>query len=150
VGFGLAVDKLRLRLVELFVAKYVEFKPTKLVAQPRETIEVAGKLIKLDVSLSTIEVFYEPLPTIPTLDWLRHPRGYSLPDESRVLVPKLEPPHSYADKKLGTIDVGKNGDFRVPVTLYKSTPGIYTILCWVRRNRTGKPFPATGLCVRAE
>ncbi len=150
VGFGIAVNKLRLRMVELFVAKYVEFQPTKQVAKPQETIELVGKLIRPDVFLNSIEVFYEPLPKIPTLDWLREARGYSLPDESRVLVPKLRPPYIYADKRTGTIDVDITGEFRVPVILYQITPGIYTIVCWVRRNRSEKPFPVTGLCVKAE
>ena len=34
VGFGIAVEKLRLRLVELFVAKYVEVEPMSRAAKP--------------------------------------------------------------------------------------------------------------------
>ena len=40
VGFGIALEKLRLRMVELFVSKYVEFTPLTADAKPRETIEI--------------------------------------------------------------------------------------------------------------
>jgi len=150
VGFGIALEKLRLRVVELFVSKYVEFKPSTPVAKPRETIEIAGQMIRSNFYLNTIEVFYEPLPVAPEKDWLREVRSYSLPDESEVFRPKLSPPLMYADRRDGTIEVAPDLSFRVSVQLYKNTPGIYTIVCWVRRSRSEKAFPVTGLCVRAE
>src|SRR5262245_37977984 len=45
VGIGLAVDKLRLRMVELFVAKHIELKPVSQLAKPGAEILVAGKLL---------------------------------------------------------------------------------------------------------
>lgn len=150
VGFGIAVNNLRLRMVELFVSKYIEFKPMLQAAKPLQQIHLAGKVIRNGVFLNSVEVHYEPLPNPPGLAWLNEPRGYALPDESDVLVPKLPRPLFYANRKPGTIEIEITGDFRVPVHLYKSTPGIYSIVCWVQRNRSEKPFPVTNLCVRAE
>jgi hypothetical protein len=150
VGFGIAVERLRLRVVELFVSKYVELKPMALIARPTAKITVAGKLLKPSYSLHGIEVFYEPLPSPPTIEWLRKVRPYSLPDESQVLRPILPPPYRYADRQPGVIDVRKSGEFQSPITLFKDAPGIYTIVCWVKRNSDEKPFPATELCIRAE
>jgi len=150
VGFGIAIDKLRLRVVELYVAKYVEFAPLKQTALPKAIVSLSGRLLNPSHSLSTIEVHYEPLPSPPTMEWLRQSRSYSLPEELRVLRPKLPPPYIYADRKPGTIMIGQSGDFFVPITLFKDSPGIYTIVCWVRTKPNSKAFPATQLCIRAE
>jgi len=56
----------------------------------------------------------------------------------------------YADRESGVIQLGSTGDFETPVTLFKDTPGIYTVVCWIKRNGGAKPFPATELCIRAE
>ena len=150
VGFGIAIDKLRLRVVELYVAKYVEFAPVKQTARPKARILISGRLLDPSHSLNTIEVFYEPLPTPPAIEWLRQGRSYSLPKESQVLRPILPPPYLYADGQPGTIIVRQGGDFGVPITLFKDSPGIYTIVCWVRTKSNSKVFPATQLCIRAE
>jgi uncharacterized protein YkwD len=150
VGFGVAVDKLRLRMVELFVSKYVDLRTTQQIARPGQSVIFAGKLLRSGDTLSQIEVFYEPLPTAPELSWLRAPRSYSLPDDSIVLVPKLPPPFFYADGRSGSIELDPSGSFSVPIRLFKDKPGIYTVVCWVKRSRSEKPFPATEFCIRAE
>jgi uncharacterized protein YkwD len=150
VGFGIAIDKLRLRVVELYVGKYVEFMPLKQTAPPKARISTSGRLLDSRYSLNTIEVFYEPLPTPPAIEWLRQGRSYSLPDESQILRPMLPPPYLYADGQPGTIVVRQSGDFQVPITLFKDSPGVYTIVCWVRTKSNNKAFPATQLCIRAE
>jgi hypothetical protein len=150
VGFGLALEKLRLRMVELFVSKHVALEPVARLATPGAEFDLAGRLLKPSYLLNAIEVFYEPLPTPPELSWLRQRRSYGLPDESKLLKPILPAPYLYADKVAGVIAINSNGAFRTPVKLFKDTPGIYTIVCWVRRNRDEKPFPATELCIRAE
>ncbi len=71
VGFGIAVQDLRLRLVEMFVAKYVEVQPVRQAAKPGARVPFAGKLLRHDYVVNHIEVFYEPLPTPPELSWLR-------------------------------------------------------------------------------
>src|SRR5687768_722563 len=150
VGFGIAVEKLRLRLVELFVARYVEVKDVPRLAKPKSSVPFAGKLLKREHSLNYIEVFYEPLPNAPELSWLNQPRSYQLPDHSKVLRPRVMPPYMYSDRTRGDVDVDVDGSFSVPVTLFHDKPGIYTLVAWLKPNRSGKAFPATEVCIRAE
>lgn len=150
VGFGIAVEKLRLRMVELFVARYVEVKDVPRAAKPKTVVAFAGKILKRDHSLNHVEVFYEPLPKAPELSWLNEPRSYQLPSSSRVFRPKVMPPYMYTDRTRGDVDVDLNGNFRVPVTLFSDKPGIYTLVAWLKPNRSGKAFPATEVCIRAE
>ncbi|HKE58064.1 MAG TPA: CAP domain-containing protein, partial [Pyrinomonadaceae bacterium] len=149
VGFGVAIEKLHLRIVELFVSQYVELKQIPQKAKPGDSIDFTGRLLRASHVLNQIEVCYEPLPKAPELSWLQTPRSYSLPDESIVLVPKLPPPFSYADRRSGSIDLDPSGRFSVPIQLSKG-PGIYTVVCWVKRTRSEKAFPATEFCIRAE
>jgi uncharacterized protein YkwD len=150
VGFGIAVDELRLRVVELFVSKYVELNLPSQKGKPGETISLKGKLPNWNHTLTVIEVFYEPLPKELDVKTLNQSRNYSLPSESVNLRPRLHPPYQYADKLPGVIEVDPDGSFRAPVTLFKDSPGIYTIVCWVKLRASGKAFPATELCIRAE
>ncbi len=87
VGIGLAVEKLRLRMVELFVGKYVEVQPITREAKPGAKLSFSGKLMRKDYSLHLVEVYYEPLPTRPDLNWLRSSGSYALPVDSQVLRP---------------------------------------------------------------
>ena len=150
VGFGLAVDHLRLRMVELFVAKYVEVEPMKRNAKPGDTVSFSARVTSSEYALNYVEVYFEPAPVTPELTWLREPRSYSLPDESKVLLPKLPPPITYADTTTGIVDVYPDGRFRVPIKLFKEAPGIYTIAVWLKRRGSGEIFPVTEVCVRAE
>ncbi len=150
VGIGLAVQDLRLRLVELFVAKYVEVKPIKREAKPNAQISFSGKIVRPGYLFNNIEVFYEPLPTPPELEWLRQPRSYALPNESRVLRPRVQPPFTYTDGTVGIVEVFADRSFQTPVSLYKSKPGIYTIVVWLRSAKSRTAFPATAVCVKAQ
>jgi uncharacterized protein YkwD len=150
VGLGIVVQELRLRLVELFVAKYVEVRPIKQEAKPGAELPFTGKMLRRGYSLHHVEVFYEPLPTRPELNWLRQPRPYGLPNESQVLRPKIPPPFIYADRQPGVVDITIDGNFRAPVKLYKEKPGIYTVVAWIKTDRSDKAFPATAVCIRGE
>lgn len=150
VGFGLAVDALRLRLVEVFVAKYLEVQPVPRVAKPGDVITFKAKLVNRDFTFSQLEVFYEPLPKEPELSWLRESRPYALPSESRVLRPRVLPPLVYADRKPGVIEMLPEGRFRSPVRFWKDEPGIYTIVAWILPHKVEKAFPATEVCIRVE
>jgi hypothetical protein len=150
VGFGFGIDKLRLRVVELFVAKYVEVAPLNRRAKPGDTMAFTAKVTKSDYVLNYVEVYFEPLPKAPELEWLREARSYSLPNESRVLLPKLIPPLAYADKTTGIVEVGLDGSFSVPLKLYREEPGIYTIATWIKRRGSRDSFLATEVCIRAE
>jgi len=150
VGFGIAVEKLRLRLVELFVANYVKVEPIPRTAKSGERLRFKGKMPKEGYYLESVEVFYEPLPAPPEINWLRQPRSYALPDESRVLRPKVKPPYVYADRQPGVVEMALDGTFTTPVTLFKNEPGIYTIVSWLRRSSgSQKPFAATEVCIEA-
>jgi uncharacterized protein YkwD len=150
VGFGIALDKLRLRIVELFVARHVEVKPLPRLMKPKSEFVFAAKMVKREHTLNHVEVFYEPLPKPPELSWLREPRSYALPDHSKSLRPKVMPPYMYSDRTRGEIDIELDGSFSVPVTLFNDNPGIYTIVAWVKRKASEKAFPATEVCIRAE
>ncbi len=126
VGFGVGLDDLRLRVVEIYVAKYVELPPMRRNAKPGDRFILAGKLLNSSHILYQVEVCYEPLPKVPDLSWLLVPRPYSLPDDSVVLLPILPKGVTYANKTRGVLEVGPDGSFSVPVTLFRETPGIYT------------------------
>ena len=147
VGFGLAVDKLRLRMVELFVARYLEVEPIRRYAKPGDQITFTAKMPKQGYYLNHVEVFYEPMPKAPELSWLRQARSYALPNESRMLRPKVPPPYMYADREPGVIDMSLDGKLSTKIRLFKNEPGIYTIVTWIRRDNSAKPFPATGICI---
>ena len=149
VGIGLAVQNLRLRLVELFLAKYVEVRPVRRQGKPGSQFYFSGKMLRKGYGLHHVEVFYEPTPQLPELSWLRQTRSYALPKESKVLRPRVAPPFIYSDGNAGLIDVAVNGSFRAPVTLYKEKPGIYTIVAYLKDDRTENVFPATEVCVQA-
>ena len=150
VGIGLAVQDLRLRLVELFVAKYVEVRPIKREAKPNAQISFSGKIVRQGYLFNNIEVFYEPLPAPPEMEWLRQPRSYALPKESRVLKPRVQPPFTYTDGTVGIVEVFADKSFQTPVSLYKGKPGIYTIVVWLRSAKDRTAFPATAVCVKAQ
>jgi uncharacterized protein YkwD len=150
VGIGLAVQDLRLRLVELFVAKYVDVKPVKREARPNAQLSFSGKIVRPGYLFNNIEVFYEPLPAPPEMEWLRQPRSYALPKESRVLKPRVQPPFTYTDGTVGIVEVFADKSFQTPVSLYKGKPGIYTIVVWLRSAKDRTAFPATAVCVKAQ
>jgi uncharacterized protein YkwD len=150
VGLGIAIDKLRLRVVELFVAKHLEVSSVARKVNVNDSFIFTGRLTVPNTYLRVIEVFYEPLPQERTIDWLQQSKSYSLPTESVVLRAKVPPPFVYEDRKPGVIDVARDGTFRTPIRLYKNQPGIYTIVTWIERGESRKAFPATEVCVRAE
>jgi len=150
VGIGLAVKDLRLRMVELFVAKYVEVKPIKREAKPGAQLSFAGKIVRPGYLFNNIEVFYEPLPTRPEMEWLRQPRSYALPNDSRSLRPRVPPPFLYPDGTEGVVEVYGDKSFQAPVRLYKDKPGIYTIVVWLRTSKSRTAFPATAVCIKAQ
>ena len=157
VGFGIAVEQLRLRLVELFVAKHVEVEPVRRTAKPGDQLSFGGKIINFggkiinkEHVLNFVEVFYEPTPKPPDLGWLREPRPYSMPKEAIVLRPKAPPPLKYLDGTAGVVEVQPDGSFRTPVKLFKDQPGIYTIVAWIKSTRTAKAFPVTEVCIKTE
>jgi len=148
VGFGIAVQELRLRVVELFVARHLEIAELKRQAKPGAKLDFSGRVITPEHKLVQIEVLYEPLPVPPELSWLRTIRPYSLPEDAITLRLRLPKPSRYFDGSSGVIESdGRN--FRTKIPLFRSEPGIYTIICWVRKG-SEKAFIATEVCVKAE
>ena len=104
VGIGIVVQDLRLRMVELFVSRYVDVRPVVRESKPGASVSFAGK-IRGEYRFNNLEVHYEPLPEPPDLEWLKASRSYSLPKESRLLRPKLPAPLIYLDGTSGDVEV---------------------------------------------
>jgi uncharacterized protein YkwD len=149
VGFGVAIVERRLRLVELYVGKYVEIEPFQRQAKPKTNVQIKGKLLGSKHEFAYAEIFYEPLPKRAEIDWLRVGRPYGLPDEPVVLRPKLPERAYYVDGAVGKIDVDGKW-FRIPVELYKSEPGIYTVIILLKKAGTREKFRVTNICIQAE
>lgn len=148
VGIGVVVHELRLRMVELFISRYVDIKPVIREAKPGATVSFAGKIRVAPYRFNNLEVHFEPMPTPLSPEMMRSPGPYSMPKEARKLLPKIPSPLVYLDGSSGIVKVD-GPDFSVPVKLYKSTPGIYTIVTWIRRSFDEPAIPVTGVCVKA-
>ena len=150
VGFGFATNQRRLRLVELYVAKYLEVSGFKSRAARNESLNLSGSLLNNKYRLQQIDIFYEPLPVARAAGSPARKGSYGLPDEYETLRPRLEGRWHYADGSKGVIDLQDNGRFSVPIKFYKAEPGVYTIVFWVKKGVSEKPFPATEICVETE
>lgn len=150
VGFGVALKGRNLRLAELYLRRYLELKPFSQTAKPKTTVNLSGKLLSPKYALHEVDVFFEPLPQKPELEWLRTPRAYALPDEYYSLRPKTPFGTTYTDGRTGEYDWDREGHFKIPVKLKKETPGIYTLLFWIKRSLDDKKFPAAQVCIRCE
>ena len=146
VGFGIALNSRSLRLDELYLARYVQLDPLTAEAKPGSTIRVSGRLLNASHFVNEIDVYYEPLPKPPDISWLRTPRSVSLPDDVVRLRPRVEG-MTYVDGKRGDFDWDHQGRFRAPVKLFRKEPGIYTIVCIVRRVPSDKGFAGGQVCV---
>ncbi|MEK6405528.1 MAG: CAP domain-containing protein [Acidobacteriota bacterium] len=149
-GFGIALANRDLRLVELYVGKHVRLDPYPTQAKPKATVQLSGKLLNPGHQVSYAEIFFEPPPSPPGIDWLRAPRPYSLPDESKAI--RLIAPigTQYADGVIGEIEAYGQGRFRMPVKLFKSEPGVYTVVIYLSERGGRKKFGATNICIHAD
>jgi len=150
VGFGIALNGRSLRLDELYLARYIHLAPFTNAAKPRSTVVLEGRLLNAQHFLHQVDVFYEPLPTPPSLEWLNTWRSVGLPDEHKTLRPKVPPGTYYTDGSLGDFDWSRNGTFKVKVKMFRDEPGIYTALFWVRRDPTDKGFPGAEVCILSQ
>ena len=150
VGFGVAWRGLHVRLTEIYVARYMLIDPYPAVKPARSTFIFSGRVLNPVYSVQGVDVFYEPPLRPPAISFLQEPRPYGLPEEHESLAPKLPNNTFYDDGTAGTIELTERGGFRVPITLSKKQPGIYTLAVWLQRNESDDPFIATHVCVRAE
>ena len=149
VGFGMALQDHNLRLVELYVSRYLRLDTFPRHAKRKTTVVLTGKLLNAKHFLHEVDVCYERLPAPPDAAWLRMPRPYGLPDDFLVLRPKTPMGTFYTDRTTGDYE-WEGGKFRVPARLYKDAPGIYTIVFWIRRVPDEKAFPVTGICIMSD
>ena len=145
VGFGLAFNGYNLRLDELFLARWVQLDPVPREAKPNSIVAIKGRMINPSHFLNEVDIFFEPLPEPPDIDWLRTPRAVSLPNEYTTLRPRAPHGTRYSDGSLGDFDWG-DGKFRATVKLNKG-PGIYTMVLFVRRVPSDKGFPGAQVCI---
>lgn len=149
VGFGIALQGHSVRMDELYVARYVEIDPIPRQVKPKATVLLSGKLRYRKHILSGADVYYEPLPTPPEINWLREPRSYGMPEPEERLYPRLPDGDSYSDGSHGTIDIDRSGRFRVSIGLSEK-PGINTIMLWLTEAQSEVDFPASQICIRVE
>jgi hypothetical protein len=150
VGFGIALRGHSLRLDELYIARFLEVDPIPRQAKPKASVSLSGKILNQKYVLTGADVYYEPLPSPPAIEWLREPRSYGMPEINERLFPRLSDRNFYPDGTTGTIQVdATTRRFRVGVGLSKK-PGINTIMVWLKAGQTGTPFPASQICVRVE
>jgi uncharacterized protein YkwD len=150
VGFGIALNNRSLRLDELYLARYVQIDPTAADAKAGSTIRISGHLLNPSHFVNEIDVYYEPLPTPPDIDWLRTKRSVTWSEDVRRMRPRALNGMLYADGTHGDFDWDHQGRFDAPVKLFRKEPGIYTIVCIVRRVPSDKGFPGGQVCVVAK
>ena len=150
VGFGIALNGRSLRLDELYLARYVRLAPFMNISKPKSIVWLEGRLLNPQHFLNQVDVFYEPLPAPPSVDFLNTPRSVSLPDEHKTLRPKAPPGTRYTDGSSGDFEWGRDGKFKVKVKMFRDEPGIYTALFWVRRTPTDKGFPGAEVCILSQ
>ena len=124
-GFVVAPQR-SLRLVELYVARYVAVDPVPRQAMRNATVLLTGKLINSNHFLHQVDVYYEPLPAPVDDDWLRTPRHYSLPEIHVALRPKAPEGAVYTDGRPVTYSWNWNEVSRA-AKLFKDAPGINTL-----------------------
>jgi uncharacterized protein YkwD len=147
VGFGIAVADRSMRLAELYVAKYVQLDPYPIEAKLSDKVQLRGRLLNPRHRFRYAEIFYEPLPVPPEIDWLRVGRSYGLPDDYIKLRPKALSGTLYADGLEGTIELDK-ARFRIPVTFFKQVPGIYSVVIWISEKESDAGFSAATICIQ--
>ena len=112
VGFGIALQGFHLRLAELYVAKYVRVDPIPQRVKPKQSVLFSGRVLNPENELAGVDVYYEPLPTPPQIEWLRVARSYGMPDERESFQPRLPAGLLYTDGTKGEIEMlaGQFGD----------------------------------------
>jgi uncharacterized protein YkwD len=147
VGFGIALNSRSLRLDELYLAQYIQINPVMTTAKPRSNIKMSGRLLNPKHFINEIDIYYEPPPKPPDISWLRTPRSVSLSNDVVRLRPKALEGMLYSDGTRGDFDWDHRGRFTASIKLFRDEPGIYTIVCFVRRVPTDKGFPGAQVCI---
>jgi hypothetical protein len=149
VGFGIAMQGHNLRLDELYLSRYVELEPIPRQVKPKATVTMRGRILNPQHVLTGADVFFEPLPSPPDIEWLRQARSYGLPRVYEPMLPRLPAPYFYPDGSTGSIELKSSGRFQARVSLSRK-PGINTIVVWLKTGQNGTAFPVTEVCIRVE
>jgi uncharacterized protein YkwD len=149
VGFGAALNGHSLRLDEIYLARYIKLDPLFGKAKAGATMVVSGHLLNARHFVTEIAVFYEPPPQPPDISWLRTPRSVFFPDDVMRLRPRAPGEFLYSDGSRGDFEWDHKGWFRARVKLYRPNPGVYTVVCMVRRLPSEKGFPGAQVCIRS-
>jgi hypothetical protein len=149
VGFGIARQGRLLALDELYLSRYVEMDPVPRAVKRKTRRLVSGRMLHRNQLMTGIEVFLDPMPSPPSIAWLREPRSYGMPDApDQRLLPRLPSQYFYPDGSNGNVEIDSARRFQVRVGFSK--PGIHTIVVWIKAGENGEPFPATQVCIRVE
>ncbi len=150
VGIGLSYSNWGIRLIEVFADRYVEVEPLPRRLKPSGGLFLNGKLLKRGYEMQAVSVFYEPLPKPLSLVELAGTFMYSLPDDERVLRPKLPQGLRYNSPDAGRGEVEVQGRrFSCPIQVGED-PGVYTLVVWVQGKYEGKAFVATNISIFVE
>ena len=150
VGIGLAYSNQGIRLIEVFADRYVQVEPLPPRLKPSGRVFLSGKLLKRGYEVQAVSIFYEPIPRARSLVELAGTYTYSLPDDERILRPKLPQGLRYAPPDSGRGEVEIHGRrFSCPIRVGKD-PGVYTLVVWVQGKYEGKAFIATNISIFVE
>lgn len=142
VGIGFAASADSFRMVALFTRHLVEdFQPAGRLFNAWQQAQVSGRA-PAAYTLQSMSVFYEPWPQAMEIRGTKVARSYGLPQARRDLYPVLPPSWFYADGSRGSITVGADGSFSLPVT-FERGPGVYTVVVWLKPGDGRDPVPAT-------
>jgi len=147
VGIGLAFDQYRVVMAQEFLSRYVRFDPlSPRKVRLKDRVEVSGTVLDAGHRVRSITVLYEPLPTPMSVEALNRTTTYTLPDERRDLLPKLDGNRIYEDGEKGDIVI-EGRTFRCPIPFFKGEEGIYTVVVWIFDEK-GQPIPASNVSIR--
>ena len=150
VGIGLAYSNRGIRLIEVFADRYVEVEPLPRRLKPSGRLFLNGKLLKRSYEMQAVSVFYEPLPKPLSVVELAGTFMYGLPDDERILRPKLPQGLRYNSPDAGTGEVEVQGRrFSCPIQVGED-PGVYTLVVWVQGKYEAKAFLATTISIFVE
>ncbi len=150
VGIGLAYSETGVRLIEVFADRYAKVEPLPRRLKPSGRIFLDGRLLDRGYEVQAVSVFYEPLPKPLSLLELAGTFMYSLPDDERILRPKLPGGLRYSSPDGGTGEIEIQGRrFSCPIQVGKD-PGVYTLAVWVQGKYEGKAFLATNISIFVE
>jgi len=151
VGIGLAFDRYNVYMTQEFLDRYVEVDtafPRK--AKLGDKITLTGKILNPKHTVSSITIFYEPIPKPMSIKKLKSTYAYGLPNKRHDLFPVLKDSRRYyVGGGRGDIHIFDDGRFESPIPFFKKLEGIYTVVVRVEDER-GKNIPSTSISIKVK